>query len=420
MNCKKILVVDDDRITARLLSSRFKTEIGIPVEVAYNMKDAETLVLDNPNDFCLGILDLNLPDAPNGEVVDFVLEKGIPSFVLTAIYAPEMREKIIGKNIIDYIVKRSKKDLDYLVKSVAKLFNNKNIKILVVDDSATYRNNMINILNRQMFHVISAHDGMEAWQIIQKHPDIKLVITDYNMPHMDGSELLNKIRGRYTKEQMGVIIASGFVGTEVMPKFLKEGANDYLMKPYAQEEFICRVNMNVENIQLIESLKDLAFKDPLTGAYNRRYFFETAAIMHANAVRHKSGFSVAVIDVDNFKRINDTHGHEAGDAVLQNLVNTLKGIFKRKTDMVARLGGEEFCVIMADINNKKAYELLEETRNMIESRKVSYMYKQIPYTVSCGICSCDDKSFDEMMRCADGLMYRAKKSGKNRIMLCSV
>jgi diguanylate cyclase (GGDEF)-like protein len=419
MKCRKILVVEDDKITAKILSSRLKSEIGIPVETAHTMHDAKGLLLDNPDDFCLAILDLNLPDAPNGEIVDFVLSEGVPSLVLTATYAPDVREEITEKNIIDYIIKKSKKDLDYLIKVVSRLFNNKDIKILVVDDSSVARKAMTSVLKRQMFHVLSANDGLEAWQAIQKHPDIKLVITDYNMPHMNGEELIKKIRTKYSHDQMGIIIVSGYVGTEVMPKFLKQGASDYMMKPFATEELLCRVNMNVENKQMIESLRELAFKDPLTGAYNRRYFFETASIMHANSIRHKDSFTVAMIDIDHFKAINDAYGHEAGDAVLQNLVRKLEGIFKRKTDMVARLGGEEFCVVMADTDHKKAHTLLEKTRSIIDSQKVSYLHRQIPYSISCGVCDCQKKSLDEMLRCADSMLYKVKNSGRNNIMACA-
>jgi len=139
-------------------------------------------------------LDLNLPDAPNGEVIDLVIKRGVTSFVFTSNMSNSVREQVWSKKVADYILKDDPNSLDYIVKAIKRLDTNQDTLILIVDDSKFFRTQIAELLYVQQYRVITAKSGPEALKIILKHPEIKLVITDYNMPEMDGCQLCRNIR----------------------------------------------------------------------------------------------------------------------------------------------------------------------------------------------------------------------------------
>ncbi|MBA4417354.1 MAG: diguanylate cyclase response regulator [Syntrophus sp. (in: bacteria)] len=413
----KLLLVDDDKILGRVVSKTLWKTLGVNLEVVYSMEEAKFLIDNCKDEFYLAILDYNLPDAPDGQIVDYILSKNIPALVLTGSYDNDIRDKMLSKNIVDYIVKRSTKELEYLVSVVNRIINNRYIKALVVDDSSTYRLSMSNILKNQLLNVFSAENGKEAQDVIIDNPDIKIVITDYIMPYVDGLDLLTHIRERYKKDTMAVIIASGVSGVDIVPKFLKAGANDYIMKPFSIEEFICRVNLNLENLSMIETLRGLAHKDSLTGLHNRRHLFEAGSAVYSSAQRNNFGVAVMMMDINEFKKINDHYGHDAGDQVLRNCADRLRKLFNRKSDIVSRVGGDEFCVITSFENEEGLCSFAEEARKNIEEEKVECDGNTIGFTISIGICTRQLNSLEAMIKNADNMMYKAKKTGKN--VMCS-
>ncbi len=413
----RILIIDDDKTVSRIVLKVLNKKVGIDADTASCFAEAKEKIDPDPSKYAIAICDYNLPDAPNGEAIDYVISKQIPVIVLTASFDTDVRDKMLSKKIVDYVVKRSTKELDYLSYVVNRVFKNCNSKILVIDDSSVYREAMTSILKNQLFDVITARGGKEALKILEQHPDIKMIITDYNMPDMDGFEVLIELRKKFKKEQLAIIVASGYGGTDTIPKFLKAGANDYIQKPFSNEEFICRVNMNIETLDMIATLRDFANKDPLTGLYNRRYLYEAGTVIHATALRNKVPVAVFMLDIDKFKGINDTYGHDAGDKVIQAIANHLLSSFKRKTDIVARMGGEEFCVLTSYDDRDNLINFAENLRKKIEQSPLQYLEHNIPFTSSVGIC-CDIKNcLEEMIKEADALLYLAKSTGRNKVCI---
>lgn len=280
-----------------------------------------------------------------------------------------------------------------------------------------YRESMAQLLRNQLLVVFSAENGVDALRVIDQHPDIRMVITDYSMPKMDGLELVTQLRKHYKKDAMAIIIASGLGGASIIPQFLKAGANDYLLKPYSTEEFICRINANLENLQMIQTLKDHAQTDPLTGLYNRRYLFEAGSTLHASAVRSNFRLYAVLLDIDHFKTVNDTYGHEAGDQVIKAIADKLREFFRRKTDIVARFGGEEFCVISSLESEDNLPVFLEHVRAGIQGITIPYGHHKIAVTVSIGATTPRTGTFEAMLKEADDLLYQAKNSGRNRVCI---
>jgi len=411
----KVLIVEDSRSFAALVAKRVRLELGFEPHVAHDLAEAKAL-LDQDADYLAALIDITLPDAPRGEAVDLILAHKIPAIIFTSDISDAMRERFWNRHIVDYVLKDGQENVDYVARLLARLRQNPETKILVVDDSRSYRHAVTRLLAAHRYHVLEAATGEEALARLEEHQDTRLVMVDYSMPGMDGFALTREIRRRFGKDMMAVIGVSAVGGARLSARFIKCGANDYLNKPFLVEEFYTRITQNLEMLEHIAQVRDMAERDFLTRVYNRRYFFSAGSQLHALLSRRSQPMTVAMLDIDHFKNINDTLGHEAGDAVLRQMAQLLSSRF-RVSDIVARLGGEEFCVLASDIDAGQALLLFEELRATFETTEVVFGDDRVSYTVSMGLCSQPGLSLDEMLREADRMLYRSKSAGRNRVTL---
>ena len=411
----KLLMVEDDAILAKMVTCKLAEAVDFEVVHVTTAAEAKKILEDGTHDFFLGLLDLSLPDAPFGEIIDTVAPQ-LPVVVFTATLDEEVRALVEEKPVIDYVVKQGEKSIKLIVELIQRLWKNRGIKTLVVDDSPTSRTILENILTSHQFQVFTADNGQEAVAILKQHNDISLVITDYVMPVMDGLELLATIRDQMNLErtELAVIGISGQVGDTFSAKFIKYGGNDFLIKPFLMEELICRVNQNIEFLEHIRAITELAERDFLTGLHNRRYFFAVAQRFFSNAKRKNLSITIAMMDIDHFKKVNDEHGHFAGDQVLKAVAQTLLSTC-RSSDLIARMGGEEFCVLASNVDHKHITTTMERFRKNVEDLVVTVNCSTIRVTLSIGVTSVLSDTLDDMLNRADALLYQAKTNGRNRI-----
>lgn len=414
MEKNKILIVEDNKALAKLIAKKMEDKVEMDIDIAHSLAEAQAF-LTNPKEYFIALLDLNLPDAPNGEVVDYVISKGLPSIVLTGSMDEATRESFIHKDIVDYVYKGNMDDINYIFRIINRLSKNRQYKVMVVEDSAPFRSALKKILTSLQFQVFTAAHGEEAMNYFADNPDIKLALCDYRMPVKDGLEVLKEIRAIGDKNQIGVLMMTSPSENVNGAIFLKNGANDFIAKPFVKEELICRVNNTIEAMENINQIADFANKDFLTGVYNRRYFYENMNEYVAYAEEHMEPYVVAMLDIDHFKKINDTHGHNSGDKVLKTLAKKLIDETKGD-DLIARFGGEEFCVILKNISNEDAVKFFVNLRANIANCKVQLKKEQISFTVSIGVAfSRSDYRLDELLELADEALYRAKENGRNRV-----
>lgn len=414
MEKNKILIVEDNKALAKLIAKKMEDKVEMDIDIAHSLAEAQAF-LTNPKEYFIALLDLNLPDAPNGEVVDYVISKGLPSIVLTGSMDEATRESFIHKDIVDYVYKGNMDDINYIFRIINRLNKNRQYKVMVVEDSAPFRSALKKILTSLQFQVFTAAHGEEAMNYFTDNPDIKLALCDYRMPVKDGLEVLKEIRTIGDKNQIGVLMMTSPSENVNGAIFLKNGANDFIAKPFVKEELICRVNNTIEAMENINQIADFANKDFLTGVYNRRYFYENMNEYVAYAEEHMEPYVVAMLDIDHFKKINDTHGHNSGDKVLKTLAKKLIDETKGD-DLIARFGGEEFCIILKDISNEDAVKFFVNLRANIANCKVQLKKEQISFTVSIGVAfSRSDYRLDELLELADEALYRAKENGRNRV-----
>lgn len=409
---EKILIVEDNKALSKLIVKKMETSLNFDVVAAYTYKEACELLEEN-DDYFVALLDLNLPDAPDGEVVDMVLGHKIPSIVLTGSMDKEVREQILNKEVIDYVYKGNIDDVNYIFALIERLHKNQGIKVLVVDDSIGQRSKIKELLKLQMFTVLVAAHGEEALVFLENNPDIKLVLTDFNMPVIDGLELTKAIRKQKNKNELSIIAMTSSNKELISAQFLKIGANDFINKPFSREELACRIKNSLDALEYIHQIETMAHNDFLTGVSNRRYFFES---MKAYCGANKEPFVVAMIDIDNFKAINDTYGHDVGDSTIVVLATLLKKSVKG-SDIVARFGGEEFCMVLKNIEQKNALEFFVKLRAQIAATPIQLKEdKAFNFTVSMGVAFSDDgETIDALLIEADKALYSAKKNGKNRV-----
>ena len=415
IHSKKVLVVEDSRAINELLTYTLRHQYEIEVESATSLEETRQILEDRKDDFFLATLDLNLPDAPNGEVVDYVLSMGIPPIVLTGSLCDETHNMMFSKPILDYVVKRNMNEIQYVTESIARLRNNIDRKVLIVDDSASSRQHLTSLLELHFLNVITASDGVEGLAQLEKHPDTILVITDYNMPNMDGMELISRIREKHSRHELAVLGISSQDSGSLSAKLLKSGANDFIRRPFIHEELYCRINHSIDAVESYLQLQSAATRDFLTGLFNRKYVFESGYKLFRNAQRSNVTLATAILDIDYFKKINDTYGHHIGDLALKHISDILTHEF-RDTDIVARMGGEEFCVLCLNLDAANAEKLLERVRDAIERSPLVVDDITVPITTSIGYCMELPASIEEMINHADTALYQAKESGRNRVI----
>jgi len=244
---KNILIVEDSKLFAFVLNQKVSQLKTFKPFVANNYSEA--LALLEKENFFAAILDLVIPGGENGEILDQTLAKKIPSIVLTGRDDKEFRSKISSLDIVDYVIKESNEDISYSVNMLDRINKNQKIKVLVVDDSRMFRSYITHLLSLHLFEIHTAENGQEGLDVLEQHPDIKLILTDYNMPVMDGLAFTKALRRKYRKETHAVIVLSATDDEGVSSRFLKFGANDYIQKPFSNEEFFSRIYLNIENIE---------------------------------------------------------------------------------------------------------------------------------------------------------------------------
>jgi diguanylate cyclase (GGDEF)-like protein len=406
---KKILVVEDSALVAKVIQHVLGQSELIQPLYAETFAAARAIIDAEGSELFAALVDLNLPDAPDGEVVDFTLSKNLPTVVLTGSFDSERRQQLLSKGVVDYVTKEGRYSYRYVAGLLHRLIRNEDIQVLVVDDSSTMRKHVSALLRLHRYQVLEACDGLDAIRCVLDNPGISLMITDFNMPRMDGCELIKAIRGKYEKSDLVIIGLSSASDEALSAKFIKSGANDFLRKPFNHEEFFCRVSHNVEMLEMIGTLRDAANRDYYTGAYNRHYFFATGANLLAQSLEKNVPVAAVTIDLDNFKEINQHYGNAVGDEVMRAVAKQLMRLCDRF--LLARADGQEFYLLLVGLDNEKACAFVGRVRQIISGTPFNINGVQIGITFSAGVANSTHNDLDQLIRAASECLQRAKEAG---------
>lgn len=274
-------------------------------------------------------------------------------------------------------------------------------------------------LEQAGYDYIVAYDGPEALELLKEN-QVDMILLDVYMPTMSGLDVLAHIKKDPETNNIPVIMLSASESENEIVSALDLGADDYVTKPYISRVLLARIRTSLRLKEKTAELERLATTDFLTGLTNRRLFKQVTSSQIDKNKRDDGMLSLAMIDVDHFKSVNDQYGHDVGDLVLVKLAEVLKKHF-RSYDCVARLGGEEFAILMPDTSLNKAHMAVERLRQKIEKIEIetSKSKQTFNITVSIGLTFTQKgkKDYDELLSVADQSLYKAKNGGRNQTVV---
>jgi two-component system, cell cycle response regulator len=297
------------------------------------------------------------------------------------------------------------------------------MKVLIAEDDMTSRIILDSVLKKWGFTPVLTCNGKEAWEVMQSKDGPRLAILDWQMPEMNGIEVCQRIREIDTSDPPYLIVLTSKDEKKDIVKALEAGANDFISKPYNNGELRARINVGKRMVTLqselgkaYQALEYEAMHDPLTNIYNRRAIMDLLEKEIARSKREKTGLCVGVCDLDFFKKVNDTYGHQIGDEVLIAFTRFVSDKL-RLNDHLGRIGGEEFLIVASGSKDLQKDALFERICEHVRKSETTTEKGNISITVSIGVARYKGVgNVDGLVAAADIALYHAKKTGRDRVV----
>ena len=447
----RVLVVDDLPPNVKLLEARLNAEY-FDVLTATNGQDAISLCEQGLCDIVL--LDVMMPGMDGFEVCRIlkgqVATAHLPVVLVTALDQPSDRVRGLEAGADDFLTKPiDEVSLLARVRSLARLKvvidelrNRANTtvalgmiapfatpsaddgrrgRILIVDDRASSAERLAQALSPHH----NVHIEPDAHEALFKaaEDNIDIIVVSLGLTGYDGLRLCSQIRALERTRNLPILVIADIEDRQRVLRGLDLGVNDCLTRPVDRNELLARVRTQLRQKRYADSLREkvqqsieLALFDPLTGLNNRRFMENHLATMLDNARARRAPLTLMILDIDHFKHVNDTYGHDCGDEVLKGFADRLRGII-RGGDLLCRLGGEEFVIVMPGVNVQAATRIAERARLAIQQEQfvIDGSGRAIPVTVSIGLAERANDDAGSLYRRADKALYRAKAEGRNRV-----
>ncbi|MGA1861607.1 diguanylate cyclase [Deferribacter thermophilus] len=423
---KKILIADASKVSRILLEKILADTFDI---ISFS-SIAETIDYLKKNSADILISGFELSDGNAFKLAELIKINDIliPILLITSDPKTISKYDVYSYGILD-ILTRDHIDENIIdeINHIIELYSNidlSNSFIAAIDDSKTQLYFIENVLKQTKSKYFLFENPREFIQTLPHNkPDI--CILDVYMDEMDGIEVTKAIRKFPELKNTRILIQTSARENSLLRTLMIIGADDYIIKPYSTEELLLKIinnykvkKLNDELDQINKELFEKATTDPLTGLYNRRFIIQQLNILIENYKRYLTPFSVIILDIDHFKKINDTYGHDIGDNILISLAKILKDTL-RKTDIIGRFGGEEFLCLIPNTPAENLSLIISKLLNNVRNFEYKHNDTVIKFTISIGCCLFTKKykSDNEIIKCADDMLYKAKNSGRDQAFL---
>lgn len=411
MSEKYLLIIEDQLSIAMLVKNKLEQTCHLPVLILKEMSEVEE-VLNANLDIAVALCDLNLPGCKTGEAVRLLRKKRITTVVLTGTYRDDMRSDMLELMVADYVVKDRPSSIDYAVATVSRLAKNERKNIWILTPGSKHSQRLMGLLKIHRYNV-SIFTSFNEVERELKHSKPNLLLLE-GVQKIDDENVLpfiQNIRNTFQPADLPIIACEPSQNICFAIQLMKYGVNDFFNSNFTSEELYVRIAQNIESSLAYQEIEKAASTDAMTGLFNRRYFFENAGEDIQNADRQECSKFLLMADIDHFKNINDTYGHQIGDDAIVFVSNTISEVFE--DCIVARFGGEEFCVY-GRLTQNEVLSRAETLRKMIED--TSEEKSTVSFTISSGI-TFEFDSLDSGIAKADEALYESKENGRNKVSL---
>jgi diguanylate cyclase (GGDEF)-like protein len=408
-----VLLVEETRFYSAAIRDRLEAAFGVCVTLCTTFEGLKAALNDRSKDYRLVVLDLCQPDAGEGEALDFVVARQLPAIVFSGISSDAKRSEISARHAAAFIAKSSIHSIDELLAAVDRRLSMTDTELLVIEPDRRIAATIKGLL-ADRFPVFVVNSVREALARLDGARGIELALLRAETAAADN--FIEQIRNGYGDQAVRLIGYATTAGSNDVARFLAAGGDEFFHLPISSADLVGRLEHLLSVHRQIIALQQMASRDFLTDLLNRRYFYSRGPRIVDMHLRQARPVSMALVDIDHFKQLNDSHGHEIGDVVLRAVARTLRELVGEKPHLVARLGGEEFGILFAGLDIQSAYAFCEHIRAEVARMRVSIDDNDLAVTISIGLANITAvESFDNYMNAADQFLYLAKHSGRNRV-----
>ena len=405
-----VLLVEKQQGLADSLVNHLSQRNGISVRVVHSFQEATSLIKKEQGAFSCAVYDLDTPDFDPEKLLELIVNSGLPSIAITEDYENKIKDSVLSLQFIEYFIKRNLNEIEQVAALVARLHSNRSIRVLLVEDSSSFQNYLTQLLRRYQFQVFTASSADQAlqWVDSRQSKPMDIIVVENSIDNHQGCQLVSQLRIRLHHNDVAIIgIADRDKPMDAVEMF-KAGANDFIGKPFLQEEFACRVGQMVDTLRNYRAVESLSTRDYLTQLHNRRYLVEIGEILHASALRKNLSLQCFFVDIDFLSEINAAHGYHFGDIILKQFAQLLSRDF-RTSDIVTRYSGEEFCILTVGLNRE---ELASYRRRLIDHVAEQFFgpeFEQVQLSVTVGYTDDIGASFSDFLNSAYQQLMLAKQ-----------